>query len=146
MTKEQLKAFMFAGRAVFTVTSNTTGKRFTYRVREKKIDQARSTAYLYFVSVLTGPDNTAHYQFIGTVFDAHTAAAVYRHSRKSSIGADAPSVKGFVWLLRQVAGPGEEIKGAAVHHEGRCGRCARPLTVPESIESGLGPICAGRGT
>jgi hypothetical protein len=28
-----------------------------------------------------------------------------------------------------------------VHHEGRCGRCGRTLTVPESIESGFGPEC-----
>jgi len=31
-----------------------------------------------------------------------------------------------------------------VHHEGRCGRCNRKLTVPESIENGLGPECAGK--
>jgi hypothetical protein len=29
-----------------------------------------------------------------------------------------------------------------VWHEGRCGRCGRKLTVPESIESGFGPECA----
>ena len=26
-------------------------------------------------------------------------------------------------------------------HEGRCGRCGRKLTVPESIEAGYGPEC-----
>ena len=29
-----------------------------------------------------------------------------------------------------------------VWHEGRCGRCNRALTVPESIASGIGPECA----
>jgi hypothetical protein len=29
-------------------------------------------------------------------------------------------------------------------HEGRCGKCGRALTVPESIESGLGPVCESR--
>jgi hypothetical protein len=35
-------------------------------------------------------------------------------------------------------------KGLKVHHEGRCCRCGRKLTVPESIETGLGPECASR--
>lgn len=30
-----------------------------------------------------------------------------------------------------------------VWHEGRCGRCGRALTVPESIASGIGPVCEG---
>src|ERR1019366_4832357 len=28
-----------------------------------------------------------------------------------------------------------------VWHEGKCGRCGRKLTVPESIERGIGPEC-----
>jgi hypothetical protein len=28
-----------------------------------------------------------------------------------------------------------------VWHEGRCGRCGRALTVPESVERGIGPEC-----
>ncbi len=27
------------------------------------------------------------------------------------------------------------------HHSGKCFRCGRQLTTPESIESGIGPIC-----
>jgi hypothetical protein len=29
-----------------------------------------------------------------------------------------------------------------VLHSGRCGRCGRTLTTPDSIERGLGPECA----
>ena len=28
-----------------------------------------------------------------------------------------------------------------IWHEGKCGKCGRPLTVPSSIENGLGPSC-----
>jgi hypothetical protein len=28
-----------------------------------------------------------------------------------------------------------------IWHEGRCGRCGRKLTVPESIHNGYGPEC-----
>ena len=34
--------------------------------------------------------------------------------------------------------------GFDVHHEGKCGKCGRPLTVPESVKTGLGPICSGK--
>ena len=34
-------------------------------------------------------------------------------------------------------------KTVEVWHEGICGRCGRKLTVPESVERGLGPECAG---
>jgi len=35
-------------------------------------------------------------------------------------------------------------KGFALHHEGKCGRCGRKLTVPLSIETGIGPECASK--
>jgi rRNA maturation endonuclease Nob1 len=31
-----------------------------------------------------------------------------------------------------------------VYHLGRCGKCGKALTEPESISTGLGPICGGR--
>lgn len=33
--------------------------------------------------------------------------------------------------------------GLEVWHAGRCAKCRRPLTHPDSIARGLGPICAG---
>lgn len=134
MNTEQTQAFIFAGNARFTIRSKTTGVRFTYRVRAKDTDDGRT---LHFVSVLTGSDNDNDFTFLGTIFDCQT----YRHGRKSRIGSDAPSAKAFEWAFpRIVAG---DLSKFEVHHEGRCGRCARALTVPESIEMGLGPDCAG---
>lgn len=39
---------------------------------------------------------------------------------------------------------GQDLPECEVWHEGRCGRCGRKLTVPESIETGIGPDCAKR--
>jgi hypothetical protein len=36
-------------------------------------------------------------------------------------------------------------RGYRIHLEGRCLRCNRPLTTPESIRRGIGPICAEGG-
>jgi len=135
--------FMLAGRAVFTVVSPKTGARYTYKVTRKEVDERLmpgGKTSLYFVKVLTGPDNTQDYTFAGTLFNGGT---VYRHSYKSSIGATSPSVVAFQWLLARLVG-GKDLRGVEVFHEGRCGRCGRALTVPTSIESGFGPECAGR--
>ena len=90
----------------------------------------------WFVQLLTGSDNESDYTFFGTIF----ADGSFRLSRKSPIGPDAPSVKGFDWIWRHLQA-GNLPETVEVHHEGRCGRCGRALTVPESIESGFGPEC-----
>jgi hypothetical protein len=51
--------------------------------------------------------------------------------------ADAMVTIAFGWAWRH-----PDSDKLEVWHEGRCGRCGRRLTVPESIESGLGPECA----
>jgi len=143
---EQAHYFIFAGNATFTLVSKKTGTRFTYRVREcdtpdYKANKARGAEEVHFVKVLTGPNNEEDYQFVGTVFNRGT----YRHSRKSRLREDAPSVKVFTWFLGRLEapeGPSVLAEQVEIYHEGRCGRCGRTLTVPESVTTGFGPECA----
>ena len=130
-TPEEIKTFMLAGNAYFTVTSKATGNRFTFRVAKGKKEGAP-----HFASVLTGPDNTNDYTFLGSIFNGSD----YRHGKRSPISQDAPSAKAFTWFQKMIAG-GKLPESVDFHHMGRCGRCARPLTVPESVESGFGPEC-----
>lgn len=136
LTSSSAVRFALAGRAVFTVVSPRTSARYTFKVRAKDTDDGRT---LHFVSVLTGSDNTSDYTFLGTVFDG----VEFRHGRRSAIGAEAPSAKAFSWVWERLCA-GKDLQGVSVHHEGRCGRCGRALTVPESIESGFGPECADK--
>lgn len=129
---DQAVAFMMAGKARVTFRSTVTGQRFTYKVVVK--------GSVAFVSVLTGPDNSASYTYLGTIFGGTT----YRHGRKSPIGQAAPSARAFEWAFGHLSA-GRLPATLEVHHEGTCGRCGRALTVPESIASGLGPECAKRG-
>lgn len=133
-TVEAIRNFLLAGNAVFTAVNPTTGNRFTYRVRAGEGEGAPK-----FVAVLTGPDNGGDYTYLGCIFaDGHFVV-----TRKSRISPDAPSAKAFGWLWGRLSA-GKDLGPAEVWHEGRCGKCGRPLTVPESIETGLGPVCAGR--
>lgn len=120
--------YILAGLATFTVQNPQTGVRFTYKVTKTADDRP-----FYFVGVLSGPDNNVDYSYLGVVDHG-----VFRLTAKSRVSVTAPSVQAFEWLSRHWEDPRVEV-----WHEGRCGHCGRRLTIPESIESGIGPVCEG---
>ena len=133
-------AFLLSGNAIATFVSKRTGTRFTYRIQAPR-EPRRYQWINNFVSVLTGPDNSRDYEFLGTLQGDERA---FVHAASSRIAADAPAVRAFAWAwlwLRRDVMP-EELE---IHHEGRCGRCGRRLTTPESITRGIGPECAQKG-
>lgn len=117
------------GPAIFTLVSRKTGARFTYRV------QKGGEGKPWWVRVLTGPDNTSDYTYAGFIPEDATTKFI---TGKKGMDSKAPCVIALRWFLKNPGHPGVEF-----YHEGRCGRCGRPLTVPESIEAGYGPTCAG---
>lgn len=125
--------FLSAGKARFTLVSKATGVRFTYRVRAAKDGR------IYFVSVMTGPDNEHSFTYLGTLTPD---GLQFWHGRKSPILTSAPCAQAFAWFHRSVVLKADMSK-VEFWHEGACGRCGRTLTVPESIERGIGPECAG---
>lgn len=129
--------FIIAGNAIFTLRSQATGTRYTYRVRKPQDTKPGKPAPL-FASVLYGPDNGNDYAYVGTV---HTGRL--QTTAKSKVKCDDPRAKALDWTLGQLANGAIPAK-LEMWHEGRCGRCARRLTDPVSIERGLGPECAGK--
>jgi hypothetical protein len=142
-TIADIQAFMIAGNAVVTIKALKTETRFTYKISPAP-DQATGEPRkdFFFVGVLSGSDNTSDYKYLGFF---NTTQMVYRHgTAKSKIAADAPSARAFAWVFNQVFVRWEMPSEVEVWHEGRCGKCGRRLTVPESIASGFGPECSGR--
>ena len=127
--------FITAGHAIFTVESKT-GQWYTYRVTHSEGSEQFPPAW--FVSVLTGPENTSDYTYLG-MLDAETGAV--KLTRKSRYSEDALPVKVVRWALGVLWRNEGLPEGYKVHHCGRCGRCGRALTVPSSVESGFGPEC-----
>lgn len=126
-----VKAFVLAGNATFTIKSLRTGTRFTYKVR-----QCEDNKHFHFVSLLSGSNNEADYQYLGTI-----NWYGYKRGVKSRIGDTAPSHLAFQWFWARIAS--DQLPDTVeCWHEGKCGRCGRTLTVPESIERGIGPECA----
>lgn len=139
-----IERFILAGNAVFTLESEKTGAHFTYRVT--RAPEGRNP--VYFVGVLTGPNNEDDYSYagilrMGTAHDTnpHREVFEFRTTAKSRIAATALSVVGFKWFWDRVSA-GRMPAGVTMRHSGSCGRCGRTLTTPESIERGIGPECA----
>jgi hypothetical protein len=131
---ETIAKFVFGGNAVFTLKSNTTGRHFTFKTKVSK------DGNVHFVSVLTGPDNTSDFEYLGFFVGPD-----FRHGgQKTRISKDAPSAKAFDWFNRHILRAGQADPRLSVYHEDKCGRCNRPLTDPESIEAGIGPECRKR--
>lgn len=139
-SKPDILNFLLGGKAIFTIENRLSGGRFTFKVTQKKQGD------IFWVSLLNGPDNTADYRFFGTIFppqgaERHTHPCTFKHSANGKIGFDAPSVTAWRWFFERLNSPKEFPLGFEFHHAGRCGRCGRRLTTPDSVRTGFGPEC-----
>lgn len=129
--KMPLKDFMLAGNSTFTVVSQATQARFTYRVVQGPKPN------LSFVQLMVGPDNENSFKYLGHIWDK----ARYVHGHKSRIQPNSPAALAFVYVAKYILA-GQVPPKVDFYHEGRCCKCGRKLTVPSSIEMGMGPECA----
>ena len=95
---------------------------------------------IWFVALLTGPDNTSDYTYLGVL----RGNGAFATTAKSCQPADSEAAKVADWAIGKVWLNGVLKEGYKIEHAGRCGVCGRPLTTPESIECGIGPVCLER--
>ena len=140
---EDALKFILGGNAYVTVVSEKTGTRYTFRVSQPKANKGGDAPH--FVGLLTGPDNSADYQYIGFI-PAETRESSPRLVAGRKGNPNHPAYKALSWVLRALAAAAADDMPdlLQVHHDGRCGRCGRHLTVPESVETGFGPECVTR--
>lgn len=136
---EDIKRFIVGGRAIMTLESKRTGRWFTFKIKKAKKDEEKSP---FFVSVLTGSDNESSYTYMGTIFQ-NDGKLKFSLTKNSKISKDALSYKAFSFFFNLLINDKlhEEI---IVYHRGLCSVCGKSLTQPESLKSGVGPICSGR--
>lgn len=162
------------GSGTITLVSAKTGGRYTYKVSAPKAETGGDTCAkchgtglwnnragykcfackgtgepvakdappdMLFVKLLTGSDNESDYTYLGLL--RMTPHPRYEHGRNSPISPEAPGARAIGWYLARLLS-GAPVDGVEVWHEGRCGRCGRKLSVPESIEAGFGEECAAK--
>ena len=117
--------------------SRKTDKHFTFKVKASKKD---TDDCVFFVSVLSGPDNVSNYSYIGII---GSDRKTFKLTQKSNISMDALSYQAFSFFLKNIV-CNKLHNDLEVFHSGRCGRCGKLLTDPISITRGLGPHCASR--
>lgn len=139
-TIQDIDRYIFGGQAIFTVYSERIGTRYTFKtVKAKK--PARD---VYWVFVLCMPDNNndKSYRFIGAV----SKQEGYKYSNKArhDFKPDCNSNKALIWFFEKLLNGTLKTNHpyVKVYHEGRCGRCGRRLTTPQSLKIGLGPECS----
>ena len=138
-TVDAIRKFVLGGNAKFTLVSERTGARYTFKVR------AADDSSVHFVSTLYGPDNENDYAYMGII----GSRGDFVITKKSRFTYDSPQALAFGWLWNHLpvgSFDGEELsRGVEFWHEGCCCRCGRALTVPSSIAAGIGPECATKG-
>lgn len=127
------KDFILAGNATFTLLSENTNTHFTYKMVKSKDDEN-----LYFIKLLRGPNNEEDYSYLGCYYKDSkyfNPAKQWKWLNKEAWPKSLQAIRYFLLNLDNIP---PKLK---VYHEGRCGRCGRKLTTPESIISGFGPEC-----
>ena len=116
-----------------TVENTVRGTHRTFQIRTQSEDSSFAPGERV-IGLLVGPDNESDYQNFGFV-KPDGSVRIWSRFR----GTEYTSL---VRVLQHVAH--YESLGCVYHIEGRCRVCNRKLTTPESVESGLGPVCGGR--
>lgn len=124
-----------------TIENRASGDYRTFRIKTQPKDSDFFPG-CRIVSLLTGADNENDYQSFGILQPTGTITLWKKHRTSST----------YFFFCDMLLNPQnyETAKtpkaplGYAYHYEGRCRVCNRKLTTPESITSGIGPICAGR--
>ena len=119
------KKFMLAGNAITTLKSTKSGKHFTYRIKKKKTED------IWFVSVMYNYKSKS-FNYLGCILPDGT----FKYTKASQMKKTSKSFVAFNWAWNHIDNDSLEV-----WHEGRCGRCGRLLTEPDSIASGFGPVC-----
>lgn len=137
--RPQIRAFVLAGHALFTLVSGRTGERRTYKVEQSEPNE-RYPKPGYFVRLLVGPNNEDDFRYIGFMWEGSSGDLGFKPGKDTAL---TPAMAGFAWFTRALNGTAD-LAQVEFWHAGRCGKCGRTLTTPESIASGIGPVCAGR--
>lgn len=124
--------YIYGGNATFTVQSAKTGTRFTYKIQKSEDGK------VFFVSVLTGTDNTKDYTHMGLI----NQDGVLFKTKKSSISQDAPSFRALAWVLNQIKQNKWHVD-LEIWASNKCCRCGRKLT-SEWAKMGIGPECSSK--
>lgn len=143
--------YIFGGEATFTVYSISQDKKYVFQCNQlvTEVNGKDIKHNMYFLSLLTGNDNTSNYTYVGTIDNKESNMPhilTLRLTDKSKMTSEAPAYKLFYTLLYSLQCHPEYIATLLhrikVYHDGHCSICGYKLTSVVSTNVGMGPVCA----
>lgn len=118
-----LPKLLIAGNALLTFQSRATGNHLTFHI----VEAVEKGLYkVYHKGKVIGLIHSKLYQF-----EIYPKAITF-----------TPAQDGFAWIWKYCVFPEQLDKYLIIYNEGKCVRCGRTLTTPESVSMSIGPECA----
>ena len=148
------KEFLLAGRATFTVTTSQEfrdamqakypGKpqprdRWTFKITHKAA--SGKWGETWFVAYLAGSDNEGDYKSFARLNPETGSVTLNRNCGLLETSWIVRIVGRVIKAIFEDRGAEIEAAGFRVMHAGKCAKCARTLTTPESLDRGFGEEC-----
>lgn len=131
----------------WTIVDSKDNTHRTFRIwteewNDKKTGTKKKVRVL---GLLTGPNNETDYQNFATVSENGEKVWVWKRFKRDE-GAKMTAHEFYGWLIEdlRVKDGAKWGKRFTINGEGRCCVCNRRLTHPESLISGVGPVCQGK--
>lgn len=135
---EEALKFILAGKSEFVAVSGNTGKRLGFKLEKINSDNTNGNETMYYLS--TQIDNKLVYCGV-IVYNSKLNKFIFAKGKKGNLDYSHLNVKSILYILNRLH-CGDVGINLSVYHVGKCGRCGKKLTTPESILTGLGPTCA----
>lgn len=127
---EHIVNFLLGGRCECVIRNTDTQNSFKYIINVSGVSEDRGMFFVYVYK-----DNKKVYAgFIRCSKDGFT----YGQGKKGLLTENDIEVKALMYVLKNSLRLPSCVE---VMHTGKCSRCGRKLTNPESINIGLGPDC-----
>lgn len=118
---------------IVTMRSLRTGEHRTFRIWTKS-KESNFMPGRRVVGLLSGPDNESDYRAFGVMDDDGRIHLWRKHQGE----------RFYQWAAAALSAPEQFLHQVEFSFDGRCRRCNRLLTDPDSVASGIGPHCAGQ--
>lgn len=139
---KEVRLFVLAGRACFTLKSIKTGKHLIYKIIKTKKQNAM-IGKTFFVKAKNSQNQYLYFAHIKEIETTDSINTInYWHADNAQVERKDILSRGFYWFMRHLFSTGaSKIEQVEFWHNGNCGRCGKPLTDPKSISRGFGPHC-----
>jgi len=128
MNVKETITYIYGKRATFTISNLNRSKHFTYKRWNK-----HNTRFIGYLR------SKKKYKYIGILNDD-----LYLIMTQKSPSITTPEVTVLNNALARLRA-GELPPDGHIEHCDRCCMCGRKLTDPESLRTGVGPVCVERG-